>query len=87
MKLKNVGSKATNPDFTTILSFSWSPSISMKFNLPSKGHHLGINEEIIWKFKLDEDVPSGSTVRVFVRDEFSYFLSRGVRTWELIEQL
>ena len=79
LRLKNVGIKETNPDFSTILSCSWTPSLSLKFNLPSSGHQLAPNEEISWKFRLNENFPPTSTIRVQVSDK-SFF-------WELTEQL
>jgi hypothetical protein len=81
LRLKNVGTKGTKSDFETILSCSWIPSMSMKFNLPSEGHRLDPNEEIIWRFRLDENFPPTSTIHVTV-NEGKFGL-----TWELTEQL
>ena len=61
LKLKNVGHKKTSRDFTTILSCSWMPSMSFKFSLP-KNEFLDQNEEIIWKFRLDESIPPNSSI-------------------------
>ena len=80
LKLENVGNKKTNPDLETTLSCSWMPSISMKFNLPSKGYHLAPNEKIIWKFRMDENFPQASTVYVLVEERRGY-------SWEFTEQL
>lgn len=79
LRLKNVGTKETDHDFSTILSCSWMPSLSLKFNLPSSGYYLAPNEEITWKFRLDENFPPTSTVRVKVQD-------KGI-SWEFTEQL
>lgn len=79
LKLKNVGNKMTGKSFDTTLSCSWLPSISLKFNPPSKGYTLDPNEEIIWKFRLDENYPPSSSIYVKVDDENKY--------WELSEQI
>lgn len=79
LKLKNVGNKMTGKSFDTTLSCSWLPSMSSKFNLPSKGYRLDSNEEIIWKIRLDENYPASSTINVKVIDNKF--------TWELNEQL
>ena len=41
--------------------------MSLKFNPPSKGHRLDPNEEIIWKFRLDENYPPSSNISVKVK--------------------
>ena len=79
LRLKNVGTKQTNPEFSTIVSCSWMPSLSLKFNLPSSGYYLAPNEEITWKFRLDENFLPTSTVHVKVNDKGS--------VWVLTEQL
>ena len=69
LRLKNVGTKATTPNMETSLSCSWMSSISLKFNMPSKDYVLDPNEEIIWKFRLDENFPNSSTIYVEVLNE------------------
>ena len=83
LKLKNVGTKTTKPNLEITLSCSWMPSMSMKFNLPSKAYHLAPNEEIIWKFRMDENFPMASTVHVLVKEKG---ILGGV-WWEFTEQL
>ena len=91
LRLKNVGTKATNPNLSTTLSCSWMPSLSMKFNLPSEGYILSPNEEIIWKFRLDENIPPSSLVHVEILDTLIdkrfYGESKNILQWELTEQL
>lgn len=92
LRLKNVGTKATNPNLSTTLSCSWMPSLSMKFNLPSETYILEPNEEIIWKFRLDENIPPSSLVHVEIIDKYIekkgfYITMENFRKWELTEQL
>jgi hypothetical protein len=81
LKLKNVGTKETNADLFVIVSCSWMPAISYKMNFPSEGHTLDINEEIIWRFRLDEHYTPNSVVAVQVTD------SKTSMFWELHEQI
>ena len=85
LKLKNVGGKDSSSNFTTILSCSWMESMSLKFNLP-KGHFLAQNEEIIWKFRLDENIPPNSSINVVVEQK-AWFLATRVMGWNYSEQL
>ena len=92
LRLKNVGTKATNPNLMTSLSCSWMPSISLKFNMPSEDYTLEPNEQIIWKFRLDENFPNSSTIYINVRSKKNYtdgkFRKKYMTLhWELTEQL
>lgn len=91
LRIKNVGTKATNPNLSTTLSCSWMPSLSMKFNLPSEDYILAPNEKIIWKFRLDENIPPSSLVYVEILDTLIekrfYGGSKNALQWELTEQL
>lgn len=79
LKLKNVGTKDTSTSPIVIVSCSWMPSVSYKLNFPSDDYNLGVNEEIVWKFRLDEHFTPNSTVAVKVTDKSTF--------WELHEQI
>ena len=83
LKLKNIGQKDSSRDFTTILSGSWMPSMSLKFNLPER-HFLAQNEEIIWKFRLDENIPPNSSINVIVKQKFGFYRTA---VWTFSEQI
>ncbi|HJQ32432.1 MAG TPA: hypothetical protein VJ866_09640 [Pyrinomonadaceae bacterium] len=82
LKLKNVGTKETGENPYVLVSCSWMPRISYKMNFPSSSYKLDMNEEIIWKFRMDENYTPNSTVAVHVAD-----VSGSKVSWDLHEQL
>ncbi len=79
LKLKNVGSRDTKTSPLVIVSCSWMPSVSYKLNFPSDNYTLAVNEEIVWKFRMDEHFTPNSIVAVKVFDKST--------SWELHEQI
>ena len=92
LMLKNIGTKSTNPNMKTSLSCTWMPFISFQFDVPTENYILEPNEEIIWKFKLSEDVPVSGTIFIEVLDlktvrRYIFFKNYIQARWELTEQI
>jgi hypothetical protein len=81
LSIKNVGTKETSSDLLVIVSCSWMPSISYKMNFPTDAYRLDPNEEIIWKFRIDEHYTPNSIVAVKITDGGSNIM------WDLHEQI
>lgn len=81
LRLKNVGTKETGPDPVAVVSCSWMPTLSYKMNFPSDGYIIDVNEEVIWRFRLDEHYSPNSVVAVKVTD------TKTSTFWDLHEQI
>jgi hypothetical protein len=81
LKIKNVGEKRTCDNPLIVVSCSWMPSVSYKMNFPSDPYRFDPNEEVIWKFRIDEHFPANSIVAVAAYD------AEADTSWDLHEQI